>query len=181
MKTLAVLVSTLLLGGMALAQETPQMPDTKPPKELEKMHPFIGTWKGKEKHFEPGNTTPIEVDSTVTNTLALGGHFIKGDYKTAMPGMGEFSGMQMVSYDPATKKYLIYWFDSWSNFGLRGEATSTGPSFVFTSDEFDMPGMGKTKMRISMTTVNATTFTMSVEMQMGPQWHKFLEGTYTKQ
>ena len=89
MKTIAILVSTVLLSGMALAQEAPQVPDMKPPKELEKMHPFIGTWKGKEKHFEPGNTTPIEVESTVTNTLTLGGHFIKGDYKTAMPGMGE--------------------------------------------------------------------------------------------
>jgi len=181
MKTITILVSTVLLSGMALAQENPPMPEMKPPKELEKLHAFVGTWKGKEKHFEPGNTTPIEVDSTVTNTLALGGHFIRGDYKTSIPGMGEFLGMQMISYDPAKKKYLIYWFDSMSDFGLRGESTSTGPSFVFVSDEFEMPGMGKTKMRITMTTVSATAFNMSVEMQMGPQWHKFLEGSYTKQ
>src|SRR5688500_14348991 len=104
MKTLAILVSSILLSGMALAQEgAAQMPDMTPPKELQKMHAMIGTWKGKEKHFEPGNTTPIEVDSTVVNTLVLGGHFIRGEYKTSIPGMGEFSGLQMISFDPATK------------------------------------------------------------------------------
>ena len=182
MKTLTLIVSSLLLGGMALAQEgAPQMPDMTPPKELAKMHPLIGTWKGKEKHFEPGNATPIEVDATIVNTLALGGHFIRGDYKTSIPGMGEFSGMQMISFDPATKKYVIYWFDSMSNTGMRGESSSTGPSFVFVSEPVDMPGMGKTKMRITTTTTSATAFTMTVEMQMGDQWHKFLDGSYTKQ
>ena len=55
MKTLTLFASSLLLGCIALAQEgAPQMPDMTPPKELAKMHPLIGTWKGKEKHFEPG-------------------------------------------------------------------------------------------------------------------------------
>lgn len=182
MKILTLFVSSLLFGGMALAQEgAPQMPDMTPPKELAKIHPLIGTWKGKEKHFEPGNTTPIEVDATIVNTLVLGGHFIRGDYKTSIPGMGEFSGLQMISFDPATKKYVIYWFDSMSNTGLRGESSSTGPSFVFVTEPVEMPGMGMTKMRITTTTTSATAFRMSVEMQMGDQWHKFLDGSYTKQ
>lgn len=182
MKTLAILVSTILLSGMALAQEgAPQMPDMKPPKEMERLHALVGTWKGKEKHFEPGNTTPIEVESTITNTLVLGGHFLRGDYKTSIPGMGEFTGMQMMSYDPATKKYVVYWFDSMSNTGLRGEASSTGKQLQFVSDPVEMPGMGKTKMRITTTSTSATSFTMTVEMQMGEGWHKFLDGSYTKQ
>ena len=181
MKTLAILVSTVLLSGMALAQENTQMPDMKPPKEIEKFQPFLGTWKGKEKHFEPGNNTPIEVDSTVTNTMVLGGHFMRGEYKTSMPGFGEFSGLLMTSYDPATKKYVMYWFDSMSNTGMKGESTSAGPSWVFVSEEVDMPGMGKTKMRVTTTTVSATSYTMTVEMQMGEGWHKFLDATYTKQ
>jgi hypothetical protein len=182
MKILATLVSAVLLSGVALAQETPPpMPDMKPPKEMEKLHPLVGTWKGKEKHFEPGNATPIEVESTITNTLTLGGHFLRGEYKTTMPGMGDFTGLQMMSYDPVAKKYVVYWFDSVSNTGLRGESSSTGPSFVFVSEPVDMPGMGKSKMRITTTTTGASSFTMTVEMQMGESWHKFLDGTYTKQ
>ncbi|MEO7453265.1 MAG: DUF1579 family protein [Fimbriimonadales bacterium] len=180
MKTLTVLVSTILLGSMALAQE-PEMPDMTPPKEMEKLHALVGTWKGKEKHFDPGNTTPMEVDATITNKLTLGGHFLQGDYKTSIPGFGEFSGLQMISFDPATKKYVIYWFDSMSNTGLRGESTTMGPKFTFVTDEVEMPGMGKTKMRITTTTVNASSYTMTVEMTMGDSWHKFLDGTYTKQ
>jgi hypothetical protein len=166
---------------MALAQETTQMPDMNPPKEMEKLKPFVGTWKGKEKHFEPGNTTPIEVDATITNTLALGGHFIRGDYKTSIPGFGEFTGLQMTSYDPVAKKYIVYWFDSMSNTGMKGESSSNGPTFVFVSEPVDMPGMGKTKMRITTTTVSPTAYTMTVEMQMGDSWHKFLDGSYKKQ
>jgi hypothetical protein len=179
MKTLAILVSTVLLGSMALAQEG--MPDMTPPKEMEKLHGLVGTWKGKEKHFEPGNPTPLESDASITNTLTLGGHFLRGEYKSSIPGMDEFTGMQMISYDPETKKYVIYWFDSMSNTGLRGEASTGGPKWVFVTDEVDMPGMGKTKMRITTTTVNASSFTMTVEMRMGDAWHKFLDGKYTKQ
>lgn len=178
MKTLSVLVSAVLLSGMALAQE---MPDMKPPKEMEKLHAMVGTWKGKEKHFEPGNTTPIEVNSTMTYALILGGHFLRGDYKTEMPGLGEFGGMMMGSYDPEVKKYVMYWFDSMSNTGMRAESTTTGPKWTYVSEEFDMPGMGKTKMRTTIDIKSPTSYNMTVEMQMGDQWHKFLDGDYTKQ
>jgi len=177
MKTLAILVSATLLSGMAFAQE---MPDMKPPKEMEKLHSLVGTWKGKEKHFEPGNE-PIEVNSTMTYNLVLGGHFLKGEYKTEMPGMGEFSGIMMGSYDPAVKKYVMYWFDSMSNTGMRAESSTTGPKWIFISEEFDMPGIGKTNMRTTIDVKSPTSYNMTVEMQMGDQWHKFLDGNYTKQ
>lgn len=178
MKTIAVLVSAILLSGMALAQE---MPDMKPPKELEQLHFLVGTWKGKEKHFEPGNTTPIEVNSTVAYSLILGGHFLKGEYKTEMPGLGEFGGLMLSSYDPAVKKYVMYWFDSMSNTGMRSESATSGPKRTYVSEEVEMPGMGKTKMRITIDVKSPTAYNMTVEMQMGDQWHKFLDGNYTKQ
>jgi hypothetical protein len=178
MKTIAILVSAAILSGMALAQE---MPDMTPPKEMEKLQPMVGTWKGKEKHYEPGNTTPMEVESTMTYSMVLGGHFLKGEYKTEMPGMGAFSGMMMSSYDPAVKKYVLYWFDSMSNTGMRAESTMTGPKWDFVSEEFDMPGMGKTKMRTTIDIKSTTSYNMTVEMQMGDQWHKVLDGAYTKQ
>ncbi|MDQ2986832.1 MAG: DUF1579 domain-containing protein [Armatimonadota bacterium] len=177
MKTIAILVSTALLGGMALAQ----MPDMTPPKEMEKLHPLVGTWKGKEKHFDPASPEPMAADSTITNTLVLGGHFLKGDYKTTVPGFGEFTGMQMLSYDPATKKYMVWWFDAASNTAMKGESSSTGPEFVYVSEPVEMPGMGKTKMRITTNVKSATMFTMKIEMETGGQWVKFLEGEYTKQ
>lgn len=178
MKTLSVLVSAILLSGMALAQE---MPDMKPPKEMEKLHSLVGTWKGKEKHFEPGNTTPIEATSTIVYKMVLGGHFLRGEYSGDIPGMGTFTGMIMASYDPAVKKYVMYWFDSMSNTGMRAESSTMGPKWAFVSEEFEMPGMGKTKMRTTIDVKSATSYNMTVEMQMGDAWHKFLDGAYTKQ
>ena len=180
MKTLAFFASTLLVASMALAQE-PQMPDMKPPKEMEKLHGMVGTWKGKEKHFDPSGAEPTETESTIVNKLVLGGHFIQGEYKSSMAGFGEFSGMQMLSYDPQTKKYQMVWFDSMSNIGMKGESSSTGPEYVFVSEQMDMPGMGKTRMRVTTTVKSATMFTMKIEMQTGETWTKFLEGEYTKQ
>lgn len=177
MKTLAILISTTLLSGTALAQ----MPEMTPPKELEKLHAMVGTWKGKEKHFEPGAAEPMMADATITNTLVLGGHYLRGDYKTTIPGFGDFSGMEMLSYDPATKKYMLWWFDAASNTGMKCESASSGPEFVFISEPVDMPGMGKTKMRITMNIKSPTVFTMKIEMEAGGQWQKFLEGEYTKQ
>ena len=180
MKTLAFFASSILFGSMAIAQE-PQMPDMKPPKELEKLHAMLGTWKGKEKHYDPSTPQPMEAESTIVAKLVLGGHFIQCDYSTTMPGMGSLTGMEMVSYDPQSKKYQMMWFDSMSNVGMRGESSSTGPEFVFISDEVDMPGMGKTKMRVTTNIKSPTMFTMKIEMQTGTTWTKFLEGEYTKQ
>lgn len=178
MRKLAVFVSVMLLGGMALAQE---MPDMKPPKEMEKLHSLAGTWKGKEKHFEPGNATPHEVNSTINYAMTLGGHFLRGDYNGVMPGMGTFTGMIMLSFDPAIKKYVMYWFDSMSNTGMRAESSTMGPKWIFVSEEFEMPGMGKTRMRTTIDVKSPTSYNMTVEMQMGDQWQKFLDGVYTKQ
>jgi hypothetical protein len=180
MKALAIFSTSILIASAALAQE-PQMPDMKPPKEMEKFHSMVGTWMGEEKHFEPGAPQPIEVTSTTVYRLVLGGHFLQGDYKTSIPGMGDFSGMQMLSYDPQSKSYQMVWFDSMSNMGLKGASSASGPEYVFVSEEVDMPGMGKTRMRITTMVKSSTMYTMKIEMQMGGTWTKFMEGEYTKQ
>jgi len=68
-----------------------------------------------------------------------------------------------------------------SNTGMRAESSMTGPKWDFVSEEFEMPGMGKTKMRTTIDVKSPTSYNMTVEMRMGDQWHKFLDGTYTKQ
>lgn len=178
MRKLTTLFLSVLLCGMALAQE---MPNMSPPKEMDKLKAFVGTWKGKVKLFDPGGSPPSEVDATINTSLTLGGRFLKSEFASEMPGMGPFTGLQLVSFDPAVKKYQVWWFDSMGDFGVKGDSTSTGPKFVFTTEEFEMPGMGKSKMRTSMTTNSATSFSMTVEMTMGDSWFKFLEGSFTKQ
>lgn len=81
-------------GQQTLQAAEPAFPELKP---LEK---FIGSWKGTE---EGGNVT-----SESEAQWILGGNFLQQKYATS----DGTEGMILRTYDPSSKKYLTYHFDS---------------------------------------------------------------------
>lgn len=111
-RILSLVVSAFVfqLGALAvLAQEGPPMP--KPGPEHEMLKKDVGVWDATVESFmAPG--APTISAGTETNTF-IGGFWLVSHFKSEMMGQ-PFEGLGTTGYDPAKKKYVGTWVDSWT-------------------------------------------------------------------
>jgi hypothetical protein len=87
------------------------------------------------------------------------------DYKANMAGMGAFSGMGVVWWDPAANEYKSMWCDSMTPGGCAPSGTGKweGDSLVFNGD-MEMAGQKHTmKSTYADFKSNSVTFSMEVD------------------
>jgi hypothetical protein len=97
-----------------------------------KMHEWLakdaGHWTGTCTQWMLPDSQPTTSSTSMTNTMILGGRYLKQEYKGEMPGFGTFEGFSIVAYDNAAKRFQNAWVD---NMGT-GMMTGTGE---LSSDE----------------------------------------------
>jgi hypothetical protein len=83
---------------------------------------YAGTWDcDVEMNFDPA-APPEKSKGTSTVKVACGGLWIISDFEATMMG-GPFTGHGVTGFDPATKKYVLSWADSWTPSLALGEGT----------------------------------------------------------
>jgi len=130
-RTLACVLSAagLALAGIARAEETKKpVPPKKaeapkaaeampaPPKpgpEHEHLKKSVGVWDATVEMAEAPGKPPAVSKGTETNALLGGGLWLVTDFKSEMMGQ-PFEGHGVAGYDPAKKKYVGTWVDSWT-------------------------------------------------------------------
>lgn len=178
----ARLITTVFVAA-AFAAAVPaafaQMAPPKPAAEMANLKFFDGNWTcSGEGVMEPGGAK-MKMDSTVASHTDLGGHWQSGTVKgKPMGGMPAFEGMFHMTWDAASKGYLMMWVD---NMGGRSEARSTGwagEKIVFAGEGY----MGADKMGMRDTFVKNADGSMGhvSEMQANGQWMKMMEETCKK-
>jgi hypothetical protein len=107
----AALLAALAAASLASRAAAPQNPfAVTPGKEHELLSKLAGSWNAKFKLTMPG-APPMESKSTEVGEM-LGGLWLISRYEDPNM-MGErFSGVQLLGYDPAKKKYVSAWVDS---------------------------------------------------------------------
>ena len=173
MKLFAVLVASL-----AILVANAQMMGGKPPKELAKVNFMLGTWKGSETMGGMGGP-PSTSRSTVTTVKKLNGRYYSGTHimKTKE---GTMEGMHMLTYDPAKKAYVAYWFDSEAAGAMEMTGNFVGKSLVMVSKPMDMPGMGQQTFRATWTPNGARGLSFKLEGKAGDKWATYITGTYKR-
>lgn len=173
-RAVAVGFLTLMLAGVASAQNPSQMPTPGP--EQKRLNYFAGTWNS-EYDVKPGpmgaGGKMIEIDRS---QLLPGGFFLvtHTDGKTFM---GDVHEIAVMGYDAEGKAYT---YDAWNNFGEAEhfKGTVQGDTWTWTS-EFKMGGQSA-RMRFVAKEVSPTMYTMKLEMAGASGWTTVMEGKATK-
>lgn len=173
--TLCFLVAAL---PFAFASAQGGMPEMTPPAEVGRLAFLVGNWEGTLKMFEPDGSA-MEAKSSMKTTMAIGGRYVHSLETISMEEM-EFGGLFLATYDSTKKKYVSWWYDQMSAEPVVSEGEFVGAKLVFVSKPFEMPGMGSAIARSTYEKKSDTELYFLLEMKMGEEWIKFMEGTFKK-
>jgi hypothetical protein len=139
-----------------------------------------GTWDATVKMWNAPGMEPTTSTGVATNTMVLGGRYLKEDFNGNFMGM-PFTGMGFTAYDNVTKQYYGTWMDTFSTGMMTSTGTCAGANCTFTSS---MPDPMSGKMVQGTTKVNFLSKDKHV-MEMwgaGPDGKQFkmMEITYTR-
>lgn len=140
----------------------------------ERLHIFIGEWRGKET-MHPTQWMPEGGvrDAVVSNKLGLDGFAVIQDYVQYDGDTPTFVGHAVIMKHPHADSYQMYWFDSFSPSVFDGDWDGARGSFIQ-----DGP-MGKARASYDFSEPNAYTFRMEMS-QDGQTWSPMMDGEYRK-
>jgi len=175
---MTTLIASLVLAVAIAPAQDPMMPA--PPAELKNLNWMLGDFTTDLKMYEPGASEGTPVPGTTTAKMSLGDVYIESRFEADMGGM-KMTGLQMTSYDPATKEYVAWWFDSMAPGVLELRGKLTGQVLVLTSKPIAIPGYpGKHAFRATTGLKGAGKFLFRLEMNSGQGFYKMMEGMMTK-
>jgi len=96
-----------------------------------------------------------------------------------MEGM-QIGGLFLATYDAEKKKYVSWWYDQMAAEPVESEGEFVGEKLVFVSRPVEAPGMGSASFRSTYDKKSDTELVFTLEMKMGEEWIKFMEGTFKK-
>ncbi|MBI5706040.1 MAG: DUF1579 family protein [Armatimonadetes bacterium] len=166
------------LATMALAapRQEGMMP---PPKELAALNYMLGSFTGK-MDFYMGGPNPTKSKGSVRTAKTMGGMWVEGHHTYDMGGM-KMDGRQLLSYDPAKKQYVGYWFDQAAPGAMELSGNIAGGKLVLISKPTPVPGMqGDQVFRATYSKKGAKSYDFRLEMKSGDKWDPMIVGVYTK-
>lgn len=169
-----------LLSAITAPAMTPpsQDPGMAPPAELKQLDFMIGDWSGKETYHLMGAKT--DATATVSFKKALGNRYIMMSHTAKMPQVGNTEGLMLITYDPAKKKFISWWFDSAGPGTVESEGSLEMGSLTSVSKPTMLEGMGTAAFRSTFTLKGEREMTFHLEMKSGADWTTFIEGSYKK-
>jgi hypothetical protein len=160
-----------VVGMSKEMDEMMQMGKTGP--EHGRLESFAGKFKAEVKMWMgPGD--PMVATGTMTNSLDLGGRYLRQDYKgDPSPGpFGSFEGRGYWGFNTGTKKYEGFWIDTASTMMQTETGTVDGAGKVWTMvGEMHDPSGKPMKKRSVITLKDKNTHSM--EMFMEKDGHEF--------
>jgi hypothetical protein len=99
---------------------------------------LVGTWNAKVKFWMDPSKDPVESDGVCVRKWILGGRFLHEEYK-GQAFNAPFTGIGLLGYDNAKKKYTSMWVDSMSTSIMTSVGTYDAgkKTFTFTSEGID--------------------------------------------
>jgi hypothetical protein len=178
MKTKTSLLFVILLAPCLVAPRLQGQGDSPVPsaenKQLEK---WVGTWR-YEGELKASPLGPAgKLSGTIQHKFSLNGFLVQGEWKE-QSGM---RGLELRAYDPASKRFRYYAFDSVGTISNGFETLSENECHgAFTRTDITGKTLkARTEQRF---TVDGKSFSLKWELsENGGSWFPFLEAKFTKQ
>lgn len=150
------------------------------PAEMKQLDFMEGTWSGSMK-MSMGEGEPQAATLDVVYEKTLGGMYVKGMHTFNLPNMPAMTGMLMMTYNPKSKAWMSWWFDSAAPEAMEMKGEMKGNAWVFLSKPTEMEGMGVMTTRATYTKVSDSHMKMKLEMKPEKgDWMTFIDADYTK-
>ena len=166
MHAMAAAAAALLVTG-AMAVEAQEMP--KPAPEMAQLAMFEGNRTCQGKIHATAMSPAATMTGTVMARRDLGGFFLTIEATGRSAGMPPFEGRGYETWDPASKQFVMFWFDN-----MGGFARSTSPGVKDNVMVYD----GEAQMG-GMTMKSRDTFTKHADGSFTHAWASEIGGTMT--
>lgn len=171
----ALCLPLLPLSRPVMAQDGMMMP---PPKELNAVAFLMGNFTANMTFHMGPETSPSK--GTIKCVKALGGMWIEAFHTYDMGGM-KMLGRHLLTYDPAQKMYVGYWFDQAAPGAMELSGKLNGNTLTLISKPVAVPGMeGMQTFRATYVKKDAKHVTFRLETKAGAKWEPAIVGTFTK-
>ncbi len=149
----------------------------------QRLKPFEGTFKSIVRIWMgPGD--PNVSTGTMTNTLELGGRFLRQEYQgDASEGpFPDFEGRGFWGYNNVTRKYEGFWIDNASTIMQteQGDVDDTGKVWTMVGEMPNPQTGGMMKRRSIITLQDDDHHTMEMYFEVEGQENKAMEIEYTR-
>lgn len=186
-------VFLFLFASALFAQEPSPAPDASaapgapakfeaplPAPETEQMRKWEGQWKTVAT-FAKGGMMPNggEAKGSYASVRGLNGHAFVGDYKATGTG-GDFVGHGVRMFDPLTKKWKSWWYDSWVPGHADLSVGEVAPDGTFTTESDSEYQGNKFKMRIVERWTDDNKVEQAFESDLGQGWTPVMTIAYTR-
>lgn len=148
------------------------------PKEVSQLDWMLGNYGGSMKFTMPG-ASPIDTKCNIKAGKTLGGRFVQSAVSYDLMGM-KAEGMQLLTYDPAIKKFRGWWFDSMTSEGMEMDGTLSDGTLVMVSKPMNIPGMGLATYRATWKKASEKVVAFTMESKDGDKWVVIIEGKFEK-
>jgi hypothetical protein len=113
--------------------------------------------------------------------VAVGGRYLAEVLATTLPGRKPTDSRHFISFDPASGKYVAWWFNDTSIGPSAFEGELTGRTFVLTTKETPAGGAARAVLRATYETPAEGALTYKLEMQAKDgTWTRLFTTTYKR-
>lgn len=150
----------------------------RPGPEHLRLHAFAGGWTGMEKvHPSPWDPHGGAAEGRIRNEIVLDGFVVVQDYEQRRDGRVSFTGHGVMSWDAASAKHCMHWWDSLGGPVSVFTGAFAGDRLVLTAP---LPqGASRASFDLAEAARGRYSFLMEVSPD-GTKWFPFLEGEYRR-
>ncbi len=165
---------SLLAAISLLAVSGGQGHGLKPAEAMKTVAFIAGDWKGTQNFKTPTG----EMSGTATDRAeeAVGGRFIYERLSTTLPDSKPTDTRHMLCYDPATSKFVAYWFNDTSALPMQLTGVVDGSKLALYND----PKGGAPQLRFTYENISEHEMALSFEMKQGDNWQLLFRSDYKK-
>jgi hypothetical protein len=174
----AVLLTALMALTIAVASAQESMMPPRPSAELDQLNFLVGEFNSADSFMGMDGKRGTG-KSTISAKWAIGKRHLTSAFKGSFPGMGEMEGLAIITWNEMKSAYQLHFFDSSTGMPMVCTGKFDNGALVMTSEEVEVPGMGKSTFRVSYKKLDDKKVEFKLDMKMGEEWMNQMTSVYT--